>query len=308
MPPVNQSWEANLNHPAARSIGRDPGFRNNRPRARGRGTRNGSVARGPGSPLGRWPLALTPNGPPRQAGRRVFNETPGRILLGLSLRAGGVGASGRIDIDLPASPCRINGWKVRTEASRRIGVRTCKASSRKAAADIGPRRRRDPGNGIRQRYREEACLSATGLRSWCSWHWPRRVRPRRTRSAQVRPPRGLPGRADRRSLLRRLRPDAVRRRADGHGHLGQGRRPQGARGADRANGQEVGVDQQGWYTFKVAGAEKPYTVRRPSSRSARASSDPGTSTTGRPRPTRSTSPGPAATAGSTRCRPSATTS
>ncbi|WP_165243737.1 hypothetical protein [Paludisphaera soli] len=34
----------------------------------------------------------------------------------------------------------------------------------------------------------------------------------------------------------------------------------GPNGAVRANGQEVGEDQQGWFTFKVTGAKKPYKV------------------------------------------------
>lgn len=34
----------------------------------------------------------------------------------------------------------------------------------------------------------------------------------------------------------------------------------GPNGLVRVNGQEVGVDQQGWYTFKVVGAKKPYRV------------------------------------------------
>ena len=33
-----------------------------------------------------------------------------------------------------------------------------------------------------------------------------------------------------------------------------------ARGADWVNGQDVGVDRQGWFTFKVEGAEKDYSV------------------------------------------------
>ena len=35
---------------------------------------------------------------------------------------------------------------------------------------------------------------------------------------------------------------------------------QGPDGAAVGNGQEVGVDQQGWYTFKVEGPTKAYTV------------------------------------------------
>ena len=31
-------------------------------------------------------------------------------------------------------------------------------------------------------------------------------------------------------------------------------------GAVHTNGQEIGFDQQGWYTFKIQGAKKPYTV------------------------------------------------
>ena len=34
----------------------------------------------------------------------------------------------------------------------------------------------------------------------------------------------------------------------------------GPDGRDRANGREVGNNAQGWYTFKVAGADKPYSV------------------------------------------------
>jgi len=34
----------------------------------------------------------------------------------------------------------------------------------------------------------------------------------------------------------------------------------GPKGAARINGQDVGVDQQGWHTFKVEGAKTPYTV------------------------------------------------
>ena len=34
----------------------------------------------------------------------------------------------------------------------------------------------------------------------------------------------------------------------------------GPDGRPRTNGQEVGMDQQGWYTFKVTGADKPYEV------------------------------------------------
>ncbi len=34
----------------------------------------------------------------------------------------------------------------------------------------------------------------------------------------------------------------------------------GPNGTARINGQEIGVDQQGWYTFKVEGAKKHYTV------------------------------------------------
>src|SRR5438876_12183039 len=31
-------------------------------------------------------------------------------------------------------------------------------------------------------------------------------------------------------------------------------------GAAQVNGQDIGLDHQGWYTFKVEGAQKPYTV------------------------------------------------
>jgi hypothetical protein len=34
----------------------------------------------------------------------------------------------------------------------------------------------------------------------------------------------------------------------------------GPSGVERANGQEVGFDQQGWYVFRVVGAQKPYSV------------------------------------------------
>jgi len=34
----------------------------------------------------------------------------------------------------------------------------------------------------------------------------------------------------------------------------------GAKGAARKSGQDLGADQQGWYTFKVEGAKQPYTV------------------------------------------------
>ncbi len=34
----------------------------------------------------------------------------------------------------------------------------------------------------------------------------------------------------------------------------------GPDGRPRRNGEDVGNDQHGWYTFKVAGADKPYTV------------------------------------------------
>ena len=34
----------------------------------------------------------------------------------------------------------------------------------------------------------------------------------------------------------------------------------GPEGAILTNGQDIGLDQQGWYTFKVEGAKKPYTV------------------------------------------------
>jgi len=34
----------------------------------------------------------------------------------------------------------------------------------------------------------------------------------------------------------------------------------GPNGAARTNGQEVGVDQQGWFTFRIVGAKKPYKV------------------------------------------------
>jgi len=34
----------------------------------------------------------------------------------------------------------------------------------------------------------------------------------------------------------------------------------GPNGAPKINGQEIGFDQQGWYTFKIEGARKPYTI------------------------------------------------
>ena len=34
----------------------------------------------------------------------------------------------------------------------------------------------------------------------------------------------------------------------------------GPNGVAQTNGQDVGIDQQGWYTFKVEGAKKPYKV------------------------------------------------
>jgi hypothetical protein len=34
----------------------------------------------------------------------------------------------------------------------------------------------------------------------------------------------------------------------------------GPNGAERTNGRDIGFDQQGWYTFKVEGAKKPYRV------------------------------------------------
>lgn len=34
----------------------------------------------------------------------------------------------------------------------------------------------------------------------------------------------------------------------------------GPDGRERTNGSEVGINQQGWYTFKVTGAKKPYTI------------------------------------------------
>ena len=35
----------------------------------------------------------------------------------------------------------------------------------------------------------------------------------------------------------------------------------GPNGAPKVNGQEIGFDQQGWYTFKIQGAKKPYAVQ-----------------------------------------------
>ncbi|MFO0889710.1 MAG: hypothetical protein U0790_11295 [Isosphaeraceae bacterium] len=34
----------------------------------------------------------------------------------------------------------------------------------------------------------------------------------------------------------------------------------GPNGVERSNGQDVGTDQQGWFTFRVTGADKPYKV------------------------------------------------
>ena len=81
----------------------------------------------------------------------------------------------------------------------------------------------------------------------------------------------------------------------------------GPDGRERQNGQDVGMNSQGWYSFAVSGATGPTRWKPPSSRSVRVPVSPGTSTTGPPSPTRSTSPGPAATPGSTRCTPSVTT-
>jgi hypothetical protein len=36
--------------------------------------------------------------------------------------------------------------------------------------------------------------------------------------------------------------------------------PIGPSAKDRTNGQDIGFDQHGWYTFRVAGADQPYTV------------------------------------------------
>jgi hypothetical protein len=36
--------------------------------------------------------------------------------------------------------------------------------------------------------------------------------------------------------------------------------PSGPNAKDRTNGQDIGFDQHGWYTFQVTGADKPYTV------------------------------------------------
>lgn len=38
------------------------------------------------------------------------------------------------------------------------------------------------------------------------------------------------------------------------------RGPSGPNQRERSNGQEIGFDQQGWYTFRVAGADKPHKV------------------------------------------------
>ena len=72
---------------------------------------------------------------------------------------------------------------------------------------------------------------------------------------------------------------------------------------ERTNGQEVGLDQQGWYTFRVVGAEKPYTVETTFVQVGQSTQEALEllllADQGR---LRSTSPGPGATAGSTRMR------
>src|SRR5271156_5429788 len=34
----------------------------------------------------------------------------------------------------------------------------------------------------------------------------------------------------------------------------------GPNGSPKVNGQDIGIDQQGWYTFKIVGAKNPYAV------------------------------------------------
>ena len=109
------------------------------------------------------------------------------------------------------------------------------------------------------------------------------------------------GEAVRRPLLRRLRPDPVRRRAHGQDDRRQGRRAQRAqrRGAGQRPGHRLRPARM--VHLQGRGRRRSPTRSRPRSfRSGRAPRSPGTSITGRPRPTRSTSPGPAATGGSTR--------
>ena len=62
--------------------------------------------------------------------------------------------------------------------------------------------------------------------------------------------------------LRRLCPDPVRRRADDQDdRRARSTTITGPDGRPRQNGQEVGDNQQGWYTFQVSGDRgKPYTV------------------------------------------------
>ncbi len=48
----------------------------------------------------------------------------------------------------------------------------------------------------------------------------------------------------------------------------------GPNGAVRANGGEVGTDQQGWFTFKVTGADKPYKVETKFVQSAQSQKKP----------------------------------
>ena len=134
---------------------------------------------------------------------------------------------------------------------------------------------------------------------------------RTPRSGSRRSPSGGSLGADGRPAYRRLRPDPVRRRADHQDDLGarSSRSPDPTAGADRT-ARTSAANQQGWYHVPGdRGRRSPTRSRPSSSRSARAAGSPGTSTTGRPRPTRSTSPGPAATAASTPMQPvSATTS
>ena len=102
-----------------------------------------------------------------------------------------------------------------------------------------------------------------------------------------------------RSLFRRLRPDPIRRRTDHQDDRRQGRRAQGTEraGTDRTDRKSVSISRDGIPSRSWA-RTSPTESRPRSFRSRRASRSPGTSITGRPRPTRSTNPGPAATGGS----------
>ena len=75
------------------------------------------------------------------------------------------------------------------------------------------------------------------------------------------PTRRFSRRPVRRSLLRRLRSDAIRRRApDQNDRRERSSSSSGPTARRSTNGQDIGFDQQGWYTFKVEGAKKPYSV------------------------------------------------